>query len=105
MRWLVVSDLHYALRQFDWVCDVAPDFDLVVIAGDLLDLRSAVPIPAQSVAVSAQLARIGAAAYHRRLLGQPRPRRPRRGGGEVRRVAADGPRRRRARRRRQRARR
>ena len=59
MRWLVVADLHYALRQFDWVGEVAPDFDLVVIAGDLLDLRSAVPIPAQSVAVSAQLGRIG----------------------------------------------
>jgi Icc-related predicted phosphoesterase len=59
MRWLVVADLHYALRQFDWVGEVAPDFDLVVIAGDLLDLRSAVPIPAQSVAVAAQLARIG----------------------------------------------
>ncbi len=59
MRWLVVSDLHYGLRQFDWVCEAAADFDLVVIAGDLLDLRSVVPIAAQSVAVTAQIARIG----------------------------------------------
>lgn len=59
MAWLVVSDLHYALRQFDWVCDVAADFELVVIAGDVLDLRSAVPIEAQSVAVAAAVARIG----------------------------------------------
>ena len=59
MRWLLVSDLHYGLRQFDWVAEVAPDFDVVVIAGDLLDLRSVVPIPAQSVAIAAQLARIG----------------------------------------------
>ena len=60
MKWLVVSDLHYALRQYDWVCEVASDFDLVVIAGDLLDLRSVVPIEAQSVAVTAQVGRIGA---------------------------------------------
>jgi Icc-related predicted phosphoesterase len=60
MKWLVVSDLHYGLRQFDWVCEVASDFDLVVIAGDLLDLRSVVPIEAQSVAVTAQVGRIGA---------------------------------------------
>jgi len=60
MRWLLVSDLHYGLRQFDWVAEVAPDFDVVVIAGDMLDLRSVVPIPAQSVAITAQLARIGA---------------------------------------------
>ncbi len=99
MRWLVVSDLHYALRQFDWVCDVAPDFDLVVIAGDLLDLRSAVPIPAQSVAVTAQIARIGRRRTAGGLLGQPRPRWPRRGGGEGRAVAAGSPRRRRPRRR------
>ena len=59
MRWLLVSDLHYALRQYDWVAEVAPDYDAVVIAGDMLDLRSAVPIPAQAVAISAQLARIG----------------------------------------------
>jgi len=60
MRFLLVSDLHYGLRQYDWVAEVAPDFDVVVIAGDLLDIRSAVPIPAQSAAVAAQLARIGA---------------------------------------------
>ena len=55
MKWLVVSDLHYGLRQYDWVCEVAADFDLVVIAGDLLDLRSVVPIEAQGVAVTAQV--------------------------------------------------
>jgi len=59
MRWLLVSDLHYGLRQYDWLAEVAADFDLVVIAGDLLDLRSPVPIAAQTAAVSAQIARIG----------------------------------------------
>jgi Icc-related predicted phosphoesterase len=47
MRLLLVGDLHYALRQFDWVIDQAVDFDLVVVAGDHLDLGSAVPLDAQ----------------------------------------------------------
>lgn len=59
MKLLIVSDLHYGLRQFDFVADLAPHFDAVVIAGDLLDLRSPVPIAAQAVAASAQLVRIG----------------------------------------------
>ena len=40
MRGLLVSDLHYALKQFDWVHAVADRFDLVVIAGDSLDISS-----------------------------------------------------------------
>jgi Icc-related predicted phosphoesterase len=59
MRVLLVSDVHYRLRQYDWIYDAAPDVDVVVIAGDLLDIRSAVPLPAQAVAVSAQIGRIG----------------------------------------------
>jgi Icc-related predicted phosphoesterase len=59
MKWLLVSDLHYGLRQYDWVAQVAPEFEAVIIAGDLLDIRSAVPLRAQMVAVSAQIARIG----------------------------------------------
>ena len=51
MRILLVSDLHYSLPQFDWVVQQAPSFDLVAIAGDHLDLASAVPIEAQSVVV------------------------------------------------------
>ena len=38
MRILLVSDLHYALKQYDWTTAAAPDFDLVVIAGDHLDV-------------------------------------------------------------------
>jgi Icc-related predicted phosphoesterase len=59
MKLLLVSDMHYRLRQYDWVYDAAPDVDVVVIAGDLLDIRSAVPLPAQVAAVSAQIGRIG----------------------------------------------
>lgn len=59
MKWLLVGDLHYRLRQYDWIAEATPGFDVVVIAGDLLDIRSAVPLPAQAAAVSAQIARIG----------------------------------------------
>jgi Icc-related predicted phosphoesterase len=42
MRFLLVSDLHYALQQYDWIAAVAPEFDAVVIAGDHLDGHSSV---------------------------------------------------------------
>jgi hypothetical protein len=51
MRLLLVADLHYSLRQFDWVLDNAARFDVVVIAGDHLDLSSIVDGRAQSVVV------------------------------------------------------
>ena len=51
MRILLVSDLHYTLPQFDWVVRSAPRFDLVVLAGDHLDISSAVSLDAQSVVV------------------------------------------------------
>ena len=51
MRVLVVSDLHYSLPQLDWVVEASPRFDLVVLAGDSLSIRSAVSLDAQSVVV------------------------------------------------------
>ena len=51
MRLLVASDLHYSLRQFDWLIGAAPDFDLVVLAGDHLDISSSVECDAQIVVV------------------------------------------------------
>jgi Icc-related predicted phosphoesterase len=64
MRLLLVSDLHYRLRQYDWLVTAATDpdrgIDAVVIAGDLLDIRSAVPLTAQAVAVTAHLRALGA---------------------------------------------
>ena len=51
MRILLVSDLHYSLPQFDWVLDACPSFDVVVLAGDSLNINSAVPLDAQSVVV------------------------------------------------------
>ena len=35
---LVVADLLYSLRQFDWLIKSAGGHDLMLIAGDLLDV-------------------------------------------------------------------
>jgi Icc-related predicted phosphoesterase len=40
MKFLLVSDLHYVLKHFDWVLSIASQFDAVVIAGDQIDGRS-----------------------------------------------------------------
>jgi Icc-related predicted phosphoesterase len=55
MKMLVVADVHYALRQYDWLLGVAGDFDLVVLAGDLLELSSIVERRAQVVVVKTYL--------------------------------------------------
>ncbi|MGE5368353.1 MAG: metallophosphoesterase, partial [Chloroflexota bacterium] len=60
MRWLVVSDLHYALPQFDWLMAAAPGFDLVIFAGDALDAGSIVDFGAQTVVVRKYLERLSA---------------------------------------------
>ena len=60
MKCLLVSDLHYTLKQFDWVLNVAEDFDVVVIAGDHLDISSAVEVRAQITVIQAYLRRLGA---------------------------------------------
>ncbi len=60
MRMLFVADLHYSLRQFDWLTKTASDFELVVIGGDLLDLSSPLDIDAQIAVVEMYLQKIGA---------------------------------------------
>ena len=57
MRVLLVSDLHYDLRKLDWVLGEAGGVDLLVVAGDLLDLASSVPLDAQIAVVLEYLAR------------------------------------------------
>ena len=44
---LLASDIHYKLRHFDWLLDVAADFDAVVLAGDHLDISAIAPLQAQ----------------------------------------------------------
>jgi Icc-related predicted phosphoesterase len=55
MRALVVADLHYSLPQFDWLLAAAPQFDLVIFAGDALDVGSFVDFRAQIVVVKKYL--------------------------------------------------
>ncbi len=63
MRILLVSDLHYSLPQLDWVVNAAPAFDLVVVAGDSLNISSAVSPDAQSAVVLRYLAMLQAAGH------------------------------------------
>ena len=51
MRILAVSDLHYSLKQLDWVAAHSSDYQLVVVAGDSLDVAGIVPLEAQSVVI------------------------------------------------------
>lgn len=57
MRLIYLSDLHYALRQFDWLAEEAGRHDIVVLGGDLLDLGSAVDLEVQEVVVQKYLRR------------------------------------------------
>jgi Icc-related predicted phosphoesterase len=47
MRILVTSDLHFNRPQIEWLARSAPAFDLVVIAGDLLDIARTQSVPEQ----------------------------------------------------------
>jgi len=58
MKILLLADLHYDLKKFDWVAHLASHFDVVVIAGDHLDLSSIVDRPAQAVVVQKYFRRI-----------------------------------------------
>jgi Icc-related predicted phosphoesterase len=60
MKCLLVSDLHYALKQFDWVLNIAKDFDVVVIAGDHLDISSTVEARVQIAVILTYLKRLHA---------------------------------------------
>jgi Icc-related predicted phosphoesterase len=61
MRCLITADLHYSLKQFDWLMRAAPDFDIVVLAGDHLDMFSMVDGRAQILVVSKYLERLALA--------------------------------------------
>ncbi len=64
MRVLLVSDLHYDLPKLDWVMarvsDPSAAIDVVVLAGDLLDIASYVPLDAQITVVLSYLERLAA---------------------------------------------
>lgn len=58
MRMLFVADLHYALKQFDWLVANASNYDPIIIGGDLLDLASSLDFEVQIVVVEKYLERI-----------------------------------------------
>ena len=60
MKLLLVADLHYTLRQWDWLGPAAERFDLVIVAGDLLDIGSIVPLDTQIVVTRKYLHRLAA---------------------------------------------
>ena len=55
MRLLFVADLHYSLKQFDWLLAHASEYDAAVIGGDLLDLSSALDMDVQIAIVEKYL--------------------------------------------------
>jgi Icc-related predicted phosphoesterase len=59
MKCLFVSDLHYVLKQFDWIASVAEHFDLVVIAGDHLDISSTIDMRVQITVMLKYLGQLG----------------------------------------------
>ena len=65
MRILLTSDLHYKLRQYDWLIGAAARFDAVVIAGDHIDAQLQVP---SGVQIAALCASFSAVAQKSRLL-------------------------------------
>src|SRR6516225_3259034 len=58
MKLLFATDLHYELKQLDWLVANAGLYDLVVIGGDLLDLGAALDFDVQIVVVEKYLHRI-----------------------------------------------
>ena len=52
MHCLIVSDIHYSLAQYDWILRVAKNYQLVVLAGDLLDVSAIADIGAQIVVIN-----------------------------------------------------
>ena len=60
MKILVASDLHYRLKQFDWLASQAGSYDALIIAGDLLDISSPINLSIQIVVMKKYLRKIGA---------------------------------------------
>jgi Icc-related predicted phosphoesterase len=58
MKILVTADLHYNLRQYDWLVRNAARFDLVILAGDLLDAFSLVDAQVQIAVAGMYLKRL-----------------------------------------------
>jgi len=60
MRILFVADIHYALKQFDWLVARADAFEAIAIGGDLLDLSAPLEFDVQIAVVELYLSRLRA---------------------------------------------
>lgn len=60
MKILITADIHYTLKQYDWLMRIGPGFDLVILAGDLLDAFSTVDPRVQIAVVEKYLTRLAA---------------------------------------------
>jgi Icc-related predicted phosphoesterase len=58
MKILYVADLHYSLRQFDWLLANTGSYDVAAIGGDLLDVGGALDPDVQVVMVEKYLRRL-----------------------------------------------
>jgi len=58
MKLLFVADLHYALKQFDWLVANCARYDAVIIGGDLVDLASPVEPDVQIIVIEKYLQRL-----------------------------------------------
>ena len=58
MKLLSVGDLHYNMPQFDWLMNSAGKYDLVIIAGDLLNIAGHVDLDTQILVINKYLARL-----------------------------------------------
>lgn len=47
MKLLFLADLHFSLKQYDWLLARAGQYDLMVIGGDLLDISAALDLDTQ----------------------------------------------------------
>ena len=58
MKILIASDLHYRLKQFDWLASQANHCDAIIIAGDMLDISSSMDLSVQIVVMKKYLRKI-----------------------------------------------
>ena len=65
MKFLITSDHHYNLKQFDWLEKISGNFDGLIIAGDLLNIGSNLDLNVQILVISKYLKRIS---YNTQLL-------------------------------------
>jgi predicted phosphodiesterase len=58
MKLLTIGDLHYNVRQYDWVVANAASYDMIIIAGDLLNIAGHLDLDTQILVVNKYLQRL-----------------------------------------------